>query len=97
MQTLTFDDARLIVADNWGVYIPQRFCEGMDSADSARLNVDHADVLVCQAGPEQEWYWEAWQNILDSATVTDSNGQEWGLYQNGDLWECPIGCEISQW
>ena len=98
MAHLTFEEnARLIIGDHWGIYIPQRFCEGMDSSDAARIGVDWADVQVCQSGPDHDWYWEAWQQILYSAQITDSKGNLWGLYQNGDLFEYPIGCDIPEW
>jgi hypothetical protein len=97
MRTLTFDDSRLIIGDHWGIYIPQRFCDGMDATDADRINVDILDVQVCQSGPDHPYYWDVWQSILDSAEITDRNGQRWGLYQNGDLFEYPIGCDIPEW
>ena len=87
-------DARLILSDARGIYIPRDFCDGMDAGDAARLGVDFADVLTCQSGPDEECYWEAWQSILDSSCVTDANGRVWRLHQNGDLWEIPDDCEI---
>ena len=96
----TFEnDARLILSDSHGVYIPQLFCADIDAADAARIGVDFTDVQCCQAGPtpSNEWYWEAWQAILDSAVVIDDNGTRWCLYQDGDLWELPEGCELPDW
>lgn len=99
MSHLTFEnDARLILSDARGVYIPRDFCDGMDESDAKRLNVNYADIQCCQAGPEpeNEWYWEAWQSILDSAEVTDQHGIVWCLHQDGDLWEYPKGCELPE-
>lgn len=91
----TFEnDARLIISDHWGIYIPQRFCAGLTADDAARINVDFKDVEICRAGPDEELYCEAWQSILDSSCVTDANGRVWRLYQNGDLWEIPDDCEV---
>jgi len=93
----TFEnDARLIIGDSWGIYIPQRFCDGFDADDAARINVDFKDVEICQAGPGEEWYWEAWQSILDSCGFTDADCRVWRLYQNGDLWEIPEDCEFPE-
>ena len=36
--------------------------------------------------PDHEWYWEAWQEILDMAKHVDQEGNTWRLYQDGDLW-----------
>lgn len=91
----TFEtDARLIIGDQWGIYIPQRFCAGFNADDAASRNVDVRDVEICQAGPEEACYWEVWQSIVDSYSFTDANGRVWRLYQDGDLWEIPDDCEI---
>ena len=81
----------LVCGDNWGIYIPQRWCDDIAEPDCAALGIDWRDVQACQAGPDTEWYWEAWQSILDSAAMTDDNGTTWRLYQDGDLWEVPDG------
>mgnify|MGYP003335682575 FL=1 len=81
----------LVCADTWGVYIPKRWCDDIAESDCAALGIDWRDVQTCQAGPDQEWYWEAWQAILDSAAMTDEAGTVWRLYQDGDLWEVPDG------
>ena len=93
---LTFDDSRLILSDHHGVYIPQIYCSDIDEAEANRLGISFADVETCQAGPDHEWYWEAWQAILDSALLVDDNGDRWTLYQSGDLWEIPADCEIPE-
>lgn len=91
----TFEnDARLVLSDGHGVYIPQLFCAGFTADDAATINVDFKDVEICQAGPGEELYWEAWQSILDSSCVTDTSGRVWRLWQVGDLWEIPDDCEI---
>lgn len=91
----TFEtDARLIIGDHWGIYIPQRFCDSMDANDAHRIEVSYSDVLTCQSGPDHPNYWDAWQEILSDARVTDANGRVWRLHQNGDLWEIPDDCEI---
>jgi hypothetical protein len=81
----------LVCDDQWGIYIPQRWCDGITESDCAALGIDWHDVETCQSGPDEEWYWEAWQSILDSAAMTDDNGTTWRLYQDGDLWEVPDG------
>jgi hypothetical protein len=88
------NDASLILSDARGVYIPRDFCDGITEADCERLSIDWEDVQCCQRGPEpeNEWYWEAWQSILDNCSFTDDNGRVWGLYQDGDVWETPAGC-----
>ena len=36
--------------------------------------------------PENEWYWEAWHEVLDKAQYIDNQGNIYRLYQDGDLW-----------
>ena len=52
-------------------------------------------VLLCQSGPEEAQYWEAWQEILDSAQW-EEDGAEWRLHQNGDLWRVRADVELPE-
>lgn len=47
--------------------------------------IDKTDALVCMIGPGHPDYWEAWNNILGTATFTDSEERVWHLQQEGDL------------
>ena len=91
---LTISEPILILSDRHGVYIPQLFCEDIDEAWCKESGVNYEDVLICQEGPDHEWYWEAWQTVLDNANRTDKHGTKWMLYQDGDLWEYPEGYEF---
>ena len=71
-----------------GVYIPQHFAESVNRDFLSGVNAD--DLATLESGPDAEWYWEAWESILDNARLTDSTGQVWTLYQDGDLWLVPI-------
>jgi hypothetical protein len=82
-------EAAILFADSSrGVYIPQFF------ADSIRrecvTGVDSGDWAILETGPDHELYWDAWHDVESNAIVTDSNGQEFRLYQDGDLWLVPI-------
>jgi hypothetical protein len=49
---------------------------------------DDLDQLAM--GPDScEHYWDIWTDVLDNTTLTDSDGQKWQLYQDGDLWLVP--------
>ena len=90
--TNTMQEPNLVLLDSHGVYIPQIYCEDADEHWANCVGVDYKDVQICQAGPEHEWYWEAWQSILDNASIV-SDGVTWRLHQDGDLWEVPDGYE----
>lgn len=78
-----------------GVYIPQHFAESFpalfgDGAPPAGCKVLTAgsqdDRQTLLAGPDGEWYWEAWATVLD-AVAWRENGVEYHLYQDGDLFQ----------
>ena len=76
----------ILIGDSHGVYIPQFFTQKYDRADWGQIS-DWA-WETCALGPDHEnsqHYWEAWTEIADSASHTDSNGNVWHLYQEGDL------------
>jgi len=89
-------DCRLVLSDANGIYIPQMYCESITEEDAEDMKVNWEDVQVCQSGPDAELYWEAWQTICDAAEITDDNGDEWRLLQNGDLWEIRADVEIPE-
>ena len=74
---------RLLVADWHGVYVPQQFVE---QYDNEQWGIGKEDMDTLLAGPENDWYWETWVTVLDNASYTDENGNEWHLTQDGDLW-----------
>ena len=71
----------LLLSDSRGIYIPRdwaMYCQDMDG-------VRPEDMEVLKAGPDHEWYWEAWNNVLSNAHSVH-NGKTWRLWQDGDLW-----------
>ena len=87
----------LVLADGHGIYIPQLFCADITQEEAELLCVEWEDVQTCQAGPDHEWYWEAWDSILRSASMTDEHGNTWTLHQDGDLWQIPEGFTFPEW
>lgn len=89
----------LLVDDSRGVYIPLSFITGYDLAlwgltrkpgpnmiGGACLNDDIAWAIDCISdGPEHEHYWDAWGVILNEAKHVDDYGNEWRLWQDGNL------------
>jgi hypothetical protein len=68
-----------------GVYIPQYFAE---SAKREFISgVSEEQFAILESGPDAEFYWGTWSEVLDSCVITDSRGK-WYLYQDGDLFIC---------
>ncbi len=85
-------DSELVASDGWGIYIPQRTA---DYLEECWEGIKKEDLEIIQQGPNHDNYWDAWDDILNSAyldekehpTLTDSKiKRRWHLYQDGDLW-----------
>ena len=82
----------LILTDARGVYLPRDFltdnaneiatehCAAWGLTDANRQHWESA------ADPDDEWYWQAWDWILDHARYQDGDGDVYVLHQDGDLW-----------
>jgi hypothetical protein len=76
----------LLLSDNRGTYIPRDFVTEFDLSQFE--GIKPGDAMIC-ANPEHDYYWDAWQAILDDATLTQ-DGYTYHLHQDGDLWAiCP--------
>ncbi len=80
----------LLLSDNRGIYIPQDFVRNYD-VTLWGFDADDEDIATLREGPDAEWYWDAWNNVLARAvyirgTFRDAYGeQRWMLHQDGDL------------
>lgn len=70
-----------------GVYIPKIFAESHSAGWSGIYPHDLATLLK---GPEDEEYWDTWNDVLNNAIFTDVEGMQYRLHHDGDLWMwCP--------
>ena len=85
---MTTNSELLIISDH-GIYIPQLFAEEYaDKIMNEKQFQEDIDILLL--GPKEEWYNDAWCNVLDQSTIKDDEGKEFFLWQNdGDLWAIP--------
>ena len=74
------NNTRLLITDAQGIYLPQVFANAYgDHPDLVGANAN--DLQTISAGPDHEHYWEAWNSILDNATLHGKS-----LHQDGHLW-----------
>ena len=73
----------LILDGARGIYIPQDFAKNYDPA---AWGVSKEDVGILLAGPDHEFYWDAWDNVEGRCEHKDREGVSWVLCQDGDLW-----------
>lgn len=93
------------LSDARGIYIPRDFAASFANRDKDVQFVSDDDWAILEAGPNHEWYWEAWSNVTDNAIVTDSTAQtiskfgapiEYVVYQDGDCLLVPVGMECNE-
>lgn len=82
MKTLKFEAVVHLLNDARGIYIPRDFVQSFD-LNKWGLYKDHEAIL---SNPEDEFYWDEWNMVLDNAKLIDDAGNEFRLYQDGDLW-----------
>jgi hypothetical protein len=75
----------LLLDGQHGIYIPQLFAQNYPEVIT---NMDEVkdDFETIKRGPDDEYYWEAWDNVLNNAKVKDVKGNPGTLYQDDDLW-----------
>jgi hypothetical protein len=95
IMTRTILEPRIALLDQNGIYIPQLYCNHIDEKIAKEMNIPMEDVLICQSGPDHEWYWESWNAIISNAEWIE-DGVKWGLHQDGDLWEVPEGFSFDE-
>lgn len=84
MDELTLSDAKLLISDSWGIYIPQLFARNFGSF------ICRDDETILIAGPEHAEYWETWDYVLRNTVIKDDKGTRYNLFQDNDLWAIPI-------
>ena len=96
MKTKTVLEPVLLLDENNGIYIPKLFCKQCNPQNSYFV-WDYDNCSEILLNPEHELYWEVWDEVLDSAYCIDpDNNIKYTLYQNGDLWIIPEGCELPE-
>ena len=85
MKSKTLDAVSLLLSDSRGIYIPQHFAQDFDLA-AWGIDPESEDIKSLNEGPESEWYWEAWESILNKAQYRDAADNVYTLHQDGDLW-----------
>lgn len=75
------DNTVLLIDSHHGQYIPQIAAEILTDWD-----IGSQDLETLSAGPEDPYYWDTWDRVLNNAIRVDEDGLRWQLYQDSDLW-----------
>jgi len=84
----------LFLNDGHGVHIPRKFATSWPPEERVlRVSgVTDSDWQILEDGPDgRDTYWEAWEEVCASATITDVTGNEYFIFQDGDCWLIPKG------
>jgi hypothetical protein len=84
----------LWLSDARGIYIPRDFAASFANRAATVSGVTEEDWAILDAGPDHEFYWDAWSDVCDNATIT-MEGVEYSIHQDGDCWLVPDGMEWS--
>jgi len=75
----------LLFSDRNGVYIPKMYAEMVNDYLHLWESVSREDIDLLLKGPEEESYWDVWNDVVQWARYTDEEGKVWRLHQDGDL------------
>ena len=73
----------LMIDGSSGIYIPKLFAERGYPIIWDGISEEAREIL--RKGPEAEHYWDAWDEVLETAIVEDQDGARWRLYQDEGL------------
>lgn len=76
----------LFLDESRGVYIPKAFAECVDRTRVSGIDMSETLDELAKGPDDCEHYWDIWDDVLNLATVTDTNGVGYRLEQDGDLW-----------
>ncbi len=93
---MTKPNMLLWLSDARGVYIPRDFANSFADRAGAVSGVDEDTWDILDTGPDHDDYWEAWDEVLQNAIITDEHGIKYSIWQEGDCWLIPLGMEWNE-
>ena len=83
----SFANAIFAISDTTGIYIPQVYANSEFRKMTLNVTSEAWDIL--EQGPDNDYYWETWDDVINEAKVF-IDGDEYTLWQDGDLWLMPV-------
>jgi len=90
-------EPELLVNDAHGQYIPQIFCQQYKPYITNFEKVKD-DFEIVLKGVDEEFYWDAWDDLLNNMEVTNDKGEKVTigyLPESCDLWAIPEGYDYD--
>ena len=79
---MKLDNVEILLSDARGIYIPRDFVQGIDL--TRWEGISESDIEILQ-NPDDEFYWEAWDSVLQNAKFIADDGRVFSLWQDGNL------------
>jgi hypothetical protein len=78
-----FETIRCLIDGARGIYVPMSFAT---CYDHRVWHISEDDYAILSTGPDQEYYWETWDDVLNYAHYEEGK-HTWRLYlgESGDL------------
>lgn len=89
------NEPMLLIDESHGIYIPAIFIKNFNP-ETGNWNYDYESYKKDLSSPENEFYWETWQDLLDNAKFTDQDNVTYYLYEAGDIWLVPEGYDNKE-
>lgn len=85
----------LYLDDHRGVYIPRD--SAVETKRECISGVSQEDLDCLAKGPDQEWYWDTWNDVEQNAIITDPNNNvRYRIIQNGAVFLVPEDMELPE-
>ncbi len=81
----------ILIDESAGIYIPRNFYRHFNFDDWGLKLCDYSEL----SDPDNDAYWDAWDDLCRHAEHTDKTGTVWRLEQDGDLWAIRDDDEVS--
>lgn len=96
------NDAVLLCDSHHGVYMPQIVMQNEinnEHWDFSGVSQQNIDLLLKENSQEDEWYWEAWQDVENNTIIIDEDGTRYYIVCNEDYWLVPEECmeQVEEW
>lgn len=82
----------LICDSHHGIYCPQFVMEQIRDRQLLCKNYSEIEKYFTDLSkPDNELYWDAWNDLMNKAILLDKDGNEYYIDQSEDVWAVPVG------
>lgn len=88
----------LICDSHHGIYCPQFAMEQIRDKRLICKNYSEVEQYFSDLStPDNDFYWDAWSDLIDNAILLDSDGNEYYIDHSEDIWAVPVGTSFEDY